>query len=119
MEYGKKKPIQGKNGYEKTALTMKTISELLADEGTSMEELTKSQTPAEQNADTWETPCATVVPKRPVLQQPPHMQATSAPQHAVPSKAATLPPIAPTGAEAGKATYIEKPRSLLSRLIGK
>ncbi len=110
MEYGKIEPIQGKNGYEKTALTMKTISELLAEEGTSMEEVIKAAPPAKE----------TIVPRRPLLQQPPHMQVRTTPvSHQVPPKAASLPPIAPAVLQGEAAVQDEKPRSFLSRLIGR
>ncbi|MFK7834926.1 MAG: hypothetical protein AB8B60_01785 [Sulfitobacter sp.] len=112
VEYGRIKPIAGKNGYEKTALTMKTIAELLADEGEDIDALTK-------RADQAETPAAPAAPARPQLQQPPHMQ-QSAPARPVASpKREMLPPLTSAQAAPEKPEPAAKSPSFLKRLIGR
>ncbi|MCX7560097.1 hypothetical protein OS190_11005 [Sulfitobacter sp. F26204] len=114
MEYGRIEPIKGENGYEKTALTMKTIAELLAEEGTNADEIEAMK----------QSPMTRTPTPQPHLQQPPHMQSRAQmpeeadmPEKIMP-KAATLPPITPV-VETQEATKAPtKPRSFLKRLIG-
>jgi hypothetical protein len=105
MEYGRIKPLSGENGYEKTALTLKSIAELLADEGTNMDELKRGAQGAAPTVPTGPT-------VRTPLQQPAHVQ-TAAKQPTV-RKAGNLPQITPADAPRTPA----KPRSFLSRLFG-
>ncbi len=104
MEYGRIKPIEGENGYEKTSLTMKSIAQLLAEEGTDLEELKRSsggQGPTPRSAD----------------QQRVQEQTSPAPQPPV-SKSDQFPPLcAADGADAAQSSA-KKPRSFLKRLFG-
>ncbi|WP_281992286.1 hypothetical protein [Sulfitobacter geojensis] len=111
MEYGRIKPISGENGYEKTALTMKSIAELLAEEGTNMDELKSSAREPAQGAQTEPTE-PTVPSVRSPLQQPVHARGTV--QNPTTNKAGSLPLIAPADAPHAP----EKPRSFLRRLFG-
>lgn len=91
-------------------MTMKAISDLLAKEGTHIQEVAKAAT----------QPQGTVVPKRSILKQPQpiRVQDVLKPK---PSKAAALPPIAPVEPQRGEpvSSSFKKPWSFLSRLIGK
>jgi hypothetical protein len=120
MEHTRLKPMEGISGREKTAFTMKTIQELLAEEVSSDAGAPAADAPAPESG----------------LQQPPHMtnaapvepaakpalRTTTAPaveaERTMPpmplppiAKADALPTIAP-------ATEEPKPRSLFGRLIG-
>ena len=108
MEYGRIKPISGENGYEKTALTMKSIAELLAEEGTNMDELKSSARETVQAAQAEPT----VPSVRSPLQQPVHTRGTV--ENPTMNKAGSLPHIAPADAPHAP----EKPRSFLRRLFG-
>jgi hypothetical protein len=105
MEHQRLKPIQGASAREKTAFTMKTIKELLAEE-TSKE----SSVPEPMIAE-----------PAPEVSTPPAVEAVQAappaPEPAAP-KAAVLPTLPPL-AEADDAEQVaDKPRSLFGRLIG-
>ena len=108
MEYGRIEPIKGENGYEKTALTMKTIAELLAEEGTTADEI---------EAMKQEPMTRTPTPQR-TLQQPPHMQSRAEEPQEPEFSADSLPPLTPVGAVEPQEKVIPKSRSFLSRLIG-
>jgi len=105
MEYGRLELIEGKNGYEKTALTMMKISELLAEEGTTMEELTKMQ----------QAEVASAPPAPSALQQPPHMRSATP---AADPNTATIPRALPIVSEPMSAKPVKKPRSFLTSLLG-
>ncbi len=121
MEHTRLKPMQGASGREKTAFTMQTIQEMLAEEVSNVKGTPKASSSA-------------AVPN---LQQPPHMVRAAPPEPvaAKPSlkastaqltvapmpmpvipKAASFPAIAPTGQETEDAAA--KPRSFFGRLIG-
>lgn len=113
MEYMKRKELESEPVVEPTAVTMKSIKELLAEDQARLE-----QAPPEPAADNFTdeaapaaaaepdpAPVAPVVPSRPVLQTPPAVPARS--------RAETLPDLQPDAPE-------EQHRgSLLSRLFGR
>ena len=99
MEYGSRTPIQGKNGYEKTSLTMKTIAELIAEENAAEEA-------REENASAVAAP-----QQQEELQQPPHMRSR------VEGKEA-FPPLEPAQNLPEDLKPEKKKRSFLGRIFG-
>ncbi|SFR40555.1 hypothetical protein [Litoreibacter janthinus] len=108
MEHTRLQPIKGTSAREKTAFTMKTIKELLAEEGTDASQVLNAD-PAPKAADP-----APEVKAAPAVSS--ERVASPAPKAATP-KAAALPPITPAPSASAE-TDADKPRSFLGRLIG-
>lgn len=136
MEHLRLKPIEGASGREKTAFTMKTIKELLAEDGSkeSKDLLLNASSPegdvAQAGDVVSETPVPVAAEAAPVVAAPavvaPVVEAAPVIEEEqvgapipklVVSKAASLPPIPPAPEVA--AAPVAKPRSFLGRLMGK
>lgn len=99
MDYGRTKPLVGENVSEKTVLTMKSITELLAEEGTDLDELERSG----------QAPQAT-------LQHPPDLKSTTA--QSTGRKADALPRLSAIEGREQPEKRAGKARSILFKLFG-
>lgn len=115
MEHLRLKPIKGASGREKTAFTMKTISELLAEEGSAATQtpMMRSSSIEPETQQAPDQPCEDPVAAEPepVNNTAPAIEEMRTAPLA--QKASALPPITPVAEASAK-----KPRSLLGRLIG-
>ncbi|RLJ60267.1 hypothetical protein BCF46_0465 [Litoreibacter meonggei] len=105
MEHTRLQPIKGASAREKTAFTMKTIKELLAEETAraSQEPVSPDPEPAPEAKDAPAVEAEQAAPPTPEKAK---------------SKAAALPPITPAPGAKAAEKPAQKPRSFLGRLIG-
>ncbi|WP_298256631.1 hypothetical protein [uncultured Litoreibacter sp.] len=119
MDHTRLKPMEGVSGREKTAFTMKTIQELLAEE---IAAPTPTATPAVEAAPEQPPHVAVAAEEPKPVAAKPALRTTTAAERTMPpmplpelTKASALPPIAP--ADEAEAEPVSKPRSFLGRLM--